>query len=141
MSDACSGNWMGVYTQPLPPCCPPAEAVEVNAKLLRACDSDPPTDEDFTSHVESALPRKKKRANPEKCNHWGLSVWISEEAAAHAQSLFEWLKRKYLFSGELTPEDGKLAQTGKPDHHTFWPYSGVDLIGRFRLVRPPFREG
>jgi hypothetical protein len=72
MSDARSGNWMGVYTQPLPPCCPPAKAVEVNAKLFRACDTDPPTDEDCISHVESELPRKKKRADPENCNHWGL---------------------------------------------------------------------
>lgn len=114
--------------------------MKVNATLYRACDTDPPTAEDFTSHVESALPRKKKRADAKKCNHWGLSVWTSEEAAAHAQKLFDWLKPKHIFFAEVTAEDGKLAQTGKPEHYTFWPFSGINLVGRFRLALPPVPE-
>lgn len=131
---------MGVYSQRLPPNCPPMEAAEVNATLFRACDSDPPTNEDFTSHVESHLPRKRNRADPKKCAHWGLSVWASKDAATHAQQLFDWLKPKYIFSGDVVPKDGNLAQTGKPEHYTFWAYSEVDLISRFQVSLPPITE-
>ena len=132
---------MGMYTEQLPPNCPPDEATGVNATLFRACDSDPPTDEDFTSHVESQLHRKRRRADPAICTHWGLSVWTSRDDAAHAQQLLDWLKPKYIFSGDVRPADGKLAQTGKLGHHTFWPYLGVHLIERFEMSLPPIAQG
>ena len=44
-----------------------------------------------------------------------------------------WLPRKFIFKGQITPSDGRLAQTGAPPHHTFWAYDGVDLISRFTL--------
>lgn len=79
------------------------------------------TPEDLTSHVESKLERKRRRADPSRCDHWGLSGWISEEDVKLDVQLFDWLPRKYIVKLELVEGDGPVRQTGRPSHHTFWP--------------------
>jgi len=119
-----------------PDFCPGDLAVEIEAVLFRACDTAPPTPEDVTSHAHSKLARKFKRADPNSCNSWGLSVWVSTDDVHHAMKLHEkWLPRKYIHKFEVVISDGRLAQTGTPPHHTFWPYDGVDLLSRLELVR------
>lgn len=109
-----------------PDYCPGDGAKETTAVLFRACDSDPPTAEDFTSHAHSTKPGKRQKADPKLCISWGLSVWVSEEDVKHALALHRWLKRKRIFKGKIDPPDGQLAQTGTPPHHTFWPYMGLN---------------
>jgi hypothetical protein len=119
-----------------PDYCPGESAVESEAVLYRACDTIPPTPEDVTSHAHSKLPRKSKRANPEHCNSWGLSVWVSTEDVHHAMKLHDkWLPKKHIHKFEVANPDGRLAQTGTPPHHTFWPYDGVDLLSRLEPVQ------
>jgi hypothetical protein len=120
--------------------CPPGNAEAKDATFFRACDNDPPTEEDFTSHVQSRLPRKRKKAKPDICEHWGLSGWISHEDAVHAQQIFDWLKSKYIFRANIQSSEGRVMQTGKPPHHTFWPCNGVDLLGRAEIALPPVNE-
>jgi hypothetical protein len=113
--------------------CPGDAAKEFTGTIFRACATNPPTDEDFTSHAHSTKAWKRKKANPTDCSHWGLSVWVSAEDVRHACTLFSWLRCKVIFRGQIRPVDGRLAQTGTIPHHTFWPYDKIDLISRFQL--------
>lgn len=115
----------------------PEDAEEVSAVLYRACGSNPATAEDFTPHVTSADPRKRERADPQKCEGWGLSVWRTEEDVEHARTLLRWLQKKYIFKGRVSPDDGQLKQTGQPGHHTFWVYQGVEIQSKFRMTKTP----
>jgi hypothetical protein len=114
--------------------CPGSEAFECETTIYRACDTNPPTEEDFISHSHSQQTRKKQRAVDSKCLSWGLSVWVSEEDARHARELHDWLKRKFLVRCNVSQVDGQIAQTGHAPHHTFWPYDDVDLLNRASLV-------
>lgn len=124
------------FQQGTPNYCPGDSAAERDAVLFRACDTAPPTAEDVTSHAHSQLPRKNKRAKLEACNSWGLSVWVSTDDVHHAMTLHKkWLPKKHIHKFAVSKPDGKLAQTGSPPHHTFWPYDGVDLLSRLELVQ------
>lgn len=126
---------MSSFLSGTPDYCPGDSAVESEAVLYRACDTIPPTAEDVTSHAHSSLPRKANRANPKRCESWGLSVWVSPDDVDHAMKLHEkWLPKKHIHKFAVSAPDGRLAQTGTPPHHTFWPYDGVDLLSRLELV-------
>lgn len=123
------------YIHGTPDNCPDAIGANVNGTIYRACDTNPPTAEDFTSHAHSLLPRKRRRCDPTQCESWGLSVWTSEADALHAKRMHEWLGKKFIFKADVQPADGRLAQTGKdPTHHTYWRYDTVDLVTRSTLV-------
>lgn len=119
------------------PNCPPSNAEQTEAVFFRACDSNPPTEEDFISHAESLLPRKRNRADSANCAHWGLSGWISHEEAKHAQAVFDWLKPKFIFSTKISTASGRLLQTGRPSHYTFWPCHDFNLLISAELALPP----
>jgi hypothetical protein len=110
-----------------PPYCPEVHAIEWDGVFYRACDTLPPTVEDFTSHAHSEQPKKRRRAKPDQCLSWGLSGWVTQQDATHAREMFDWLKRKFFVRFEVAKSDGRLAQTGTPPHHTLWPYEGVEL--------------
>lgn len=119
-----------------PDYCPGDAAVESDVVLFRACDTDPPTAEDVTSHAHSQLARKNRKARRDACISWGLSVWVSTNDVHHAMTLHgKWLLKKHIHKFAVSKPDGRLAQTGSPPHHTFWPYDGVDLLPRLELVQ------
>ena len=119
----------------------PTDGAQVDATIFRGCEENPPSDEDFTPHALSAVSKKKKRGERAGCAGWGLSVWVSEEDAKHAQELFDWAARWHIFKGDVTADDGKLAPTpsnSQANHHTFWCFEGVCLKDRFIHVLPPY---
>lgn len=134
---------MGEFPDWFPDGCP-NDAVEANATLYRGCETNPPTNEDFTPHARSEVPRKRHMARGAACMGYGLSVWISQADARHAQELFPWAARWHIFSGDVTPDDGQLAATGtrqQPAHHSFWAYDGVELSVKFESALPPLVAG
>lgn len=124
---------MKTFKQGTPPGCPADNTPDASGTIFRACDTNPPSEEDLTSHAHSTLARKRRNVDPAKCTHWGLSVWITEQDVQHARELHDWIQRKTICKLAVTPSDGKLAQTGASSHHTFWPYEGVDLASRFEI--------
>lgn len=130
---------MGKFPAWIPEGCP-QEATEVNATLYRGCETNPPTPEDFTPHARSNLPRKQRMARDGSCLGFGLSVWVSEADAKHAQELFPWAGRWHIFKGNVSQGDGRLAPTGtrqQPGHHSFWVYQGINLMIKFSPALPP----
>lgn len=130
---------MGEFPAWFPEGCPQG-ASEVTAILFHGCETNPSTEEDFTPHARSQVPRKKERARRAGCMAYGLSMWTSEEDAHHAQELFRYAARWHIFRGEVTPNDGRLAPTparNQSAHHTFWSYDGVNLMVKFALAFPP----
>ena len=134
---------MGDFPAWFPEGCP-HDAVETNAAIFRGCESNPATAEDFTPHARSAVRRKQRMAEGGSCLGFGLSVWVSEGDARHAQELFNWAAKWHIFRGEVSPDDGQLAATGTrnpPAHHSFWVYDGIDLTGKFEPALPPMAGG
>jgi hypothetical protein len=128
---------MSNFVAGMPAYCPGDAADEIDAVLFRACDTIPPTVEDVTSHAHSTLPRKRKKAKIEECNSWGLSCWRSMDDVRKDMALFhKWLPKKHVHQFSVSKSDGRLEQTGRPTHHTYWPYTGVNLLPRMVLVQP-----
>jgi hypothetical protein len=127
---------MSKFVAGMPDHCPGDDSVESDAILFRACDTAPPTVEDVTSHAHSKLLRKSSRAKPEECKSWGLSCWRSLDDVRHDMQLFSWLSRKHIHQFSVDKSDGRLEQTGRPTHYTYWPYADVNLLPRMIMVLP-----
>jgi hypothetical protein len=116
--------------------CPPHAAQPVKGKVYRGIRQAPMGPNDFLSHVELGL----AGARPEVCEHWGLSVWVSEAAVKHAREVYRPLRRWHVASANLTPADGVILATPsatQPDHHTFWRPLNRDLTTAFTIVLAP----
>ncbi|MEQ5801950.1 hypothetical protein [Halomonas sp. H10-9-1] len=111
--------------------CPPSDAEDANGQVYRVCRANPPVAKDFASHVELGKVR-----GGDECMRCGLSVFRNEADARQLTKLFPKLG-KWVFSGRLTPEAGKIKPTParqRPSHTTWWPYAGVDRAAAFQPV-------
>jgi hypothetical protein len=119
-----------------PPDCPPDEAVECRGIVYRFVEVDPPAPGDFLNHYERGL-----APMAEPCLRCGLSVFLNVEVAVDRwKALRERFPgRKFgnhIAEGHLDPSHGKIVQTGRDrEHHTWWPYDGIDRREPFRVVR------
>lgn len=117
-----------MYREPLPEGCPPAAADEVVAprEVFRLVSADPPTEADFQS---------QRAQNPagnfsfSECQARGLSVFADpHDAMDRALKLPKF--RGYLTCRVvLKPGAGRVQQTFKPSHHTWWPFAAFDILG------------
>jgi hypothetical protein len=124
--------------RPKSPICPPSDAKFYKGTIWRGVKNPPISEEDFKSHAERNAPNCD-RGN---CEHWGLSIWISEEAVKHARELHPKMigQRWHIAAGDVNASDGKIMATpsdGQPDHHTFWKYHGHSILSKFKIVMPP----
>lgn len=113
----------------LPDECPLQIAEAVNLRVFRAIKGTKPIPWDFESHAERAkIPNKTG-----SCKEWGLSVWVSMEAARHALEIIKAFRGKSVVGFDATPQDGVIAKTesaAQSDHHTFWKVVNIDLCPR-----------
>lgn len=110
--------------------CPPDDATDAAGAIFRVIKDTIPTDDDFLTHHEKGV-----RRGPE-CLRRGLSVFQDLKAAQHCVDLFGQFG-KHIATADLEPQHGKLKHTGndrQPDHHTWWPYVGVQRTGMFVCV-------
>jgi len=118
--------------------CPPETAEPTSGRVYRWVKTNPPTSEDFKSHYELGKPRRR---NTNPCQYVGLSVYRSVEVAVdRLVSLKERLPNldfgDHIAEGDLTEDHGKIEQSGRDsEHHTWWPFLGVDHLSLFRVVR------
>lgn len=116
--------------------CPPADAKTIDQKIYRGIKEQPIDESDFLSHVEGNLPKN----DPNNCDHWGLSVWLSAEEAHNARGLHRFMRKWAIAEGHVTPADGVMLPTpriGHEEHCTFWKDHNRNITGNFTIVMQP----
>jgi hypothetical protein len=119
------------FREPLPEGCPPADAPLIASAIMvyRLVRTAPPTEADF---------RSQRAEHPDKyfsneCLARGLSVHASRRDSEMAAKL-PTLKGKQPCAVRLMPDSGHLKQTGKPSHHTWWPFASFDILSNIGEV-------
>jgi hypothetical protein len=119
------------FREPLPEGCPPADAPVLASEVMfyRLVRTLPPTDADFRS--QRAEHSEKYFSN--ECLARGLSVHALLRDSEMAAKL-PTLKGRQPCAVRLPPASGHLKQTGKPSHHTWWPFDSFDILGNIEEV-------
>lgn len=120
------------YSQRFSGQCPPPSASRASGLVYRGVPKQPLSENDFLSHVELG----RSQADPDNCNHWGLSVWRTREAVEHARRISRHMRQWSIAVGELQPADGVIAPTpsnNQPEHFTFWKIEAAQITSRFAL--------
>jgi hypothetical protein len=128
-------TWSAFHDE-LPRDCPPADAKATTQTIYRGVRRPPLSAADFVSVAEE----RGVRGDKSNCQCWGLSVWISREAAEHGRKVLPFMRKWHVASGEIEPADGLLLKTpsnSQPDHFTFWKCVGASLERKFEIVLYP----
>ena len=112
------------YRDALPAGCPPDEAEEIAATtdIYRLVRNNPPSADDFLSQQSLNPSRSFGSAG---CMARGLSVRRTKSAC-------ELMLKLPRFTGasvclvRLMPGHGRIQQTGKAQHYTWWPHRGFN---------------
>ena len=89
----------------------------------------PPTLADLKSSHEMG-----KNKGKDECLRRALSVFRTEEDAAHNAELFPYLG-KLIARATLESTHGKVRPIGKPTHTSWWPREGIDRVALFKVSR------
>jgi hypothetical protein len=120
----------------MPNYCPPTEVAPYAGEILRAVPDEQIQENHFLSHAEMG-----KRCDKDECGSWGLSVWLSNEAAAHARAAFKkYFSKRFIVRVSVTEKDGRILKTPsntQPEHHTFWKSSSAQFANRAQIVMKP----
>ena len=116
-----------IYREELPDDCPPADAIEITEELIayRLVKSNPPTSEDFRS-LRDLKPNRSFGDLPE-CQIRGLSVHFDKTDSENLLKLPN-LQNCHLCRLKLNAGAGKIKQTNKLSHHTWWPFADYDIL-------------
>ncbi len=118
------------YGEPLPVGCPPdvAEEIAQPRELFRLVRSLPPVEEDFRSW-RAEQPQRGLPKELTECQARGLSVYAERYDLERILKLPKfrgrWICRLRLRAGA-----GRIQQTGRPSHHTWWPLADYDILGQ-----------
>ncbi len=120
------------YREELPEQCPPAEALKIETDIcvFRLVKNSPAAEEDFMSQ-RALSPNAKFRVD--ECIARGLSVWVTQTEAENARKLPK-LRTMSVCRVRLCAGAGKLMQTFKPDHRTWWPFASFPILSRCEVV-------
>ena len=114
------------YREPLPAGCPPEAAAEILAprEVFRLVRGTPPTLDDFNSQ------RAEKPVDAfqvSECQARGLSVFADRSDSERALKL-PTLRGRLICRLRLEAGAGRIQQTGRPSHHTWWPLAAFDIL-------------
>ena len=117
------------YREPLPDGCPPdtAEEIAQPRDVFRLVRTDPPTEEDFKSQREENPGRTFRGVD--ECQARGLSVHTERSDSENALRLPKF-RRWSICRLQLGLGAGKILQTGRPSHHTWWPLADYDVLAQ-----------
>jgi hypothetical protein len=111
------------YPAGWPGCCPPKDAIEVEAEMYRAVEGNPPGHTDFQNAVEA-----NKFRNSDPCARLALSLNATLDGVRHSFKLFPWRAGWQIATIGLRPHHGRVKNSpskAQPDHVSWWPYAGV----------------
>lgn len=120
------------YRVPLPEGCPPVAADQITAlrEVFRLVRHDPPTVDDFRS--QRAEKPDQVFAGVTECQARGLSVFAERQDSVKALKLPN-LRGSLICRVRLESGAGRIQQTGRPSHHTWWPLAAFDLLAHARV--------
>ena len=112
------------FRDELPEKCPPGGVQEIAAEttVYRIVRNNPPTSDDFRSQRQE---QPNAAFSVDECLARGLSVWADQVAAAQRLRLPKFRNAR-VCRLKLTAGAGKIMQTFKPEHRTWWPYRTYD---------------
>jgi len=115
------------YRETLPEGCPPADSLEVTGRLtvFRLVRAVPPSNDDFRSQREEKPGRTFSGIS--ECQARGLSVFTERRDAEKALKLPS-LRGMQICGIALGHGAGRILQTGKPSHHTWWPLAEFEIL-------------
>jgi hypothetical protein len=114
------------YREPLPEGCPPDAAEEIAAQreFFRLVRNNPPTLDDFRSQ-RGEKPDAVFQVS--ECQARGLSVFADRRDSERALKLPK-LRGRLSCRLLLEAGAGRIQQTGRPSHHTWWPLADFDIL-------------
>ena len=123
------------YREELPPGCPPEDAEEIEEPrvLFRLARTLPPTDQDFVSQRAERPDRTFPGVS--ECQARGLSVHENRADSERAAKLPA-LRGRHVCRLLLGAGAGRILQTGKPSHHTWWPLADFDVLACCEASKP-----
>jgi len=121
--------------EPLPPGCPPDTAEEISTvwPVFRLVRTNPPADRDFRSQ-RWEKPSSRFHGVTE-CQARGLSVYSVRREAENA-SRFRKLRGRIICEVHLDVGAGRIQQTGRPSHHTWWPLATFPILAHCAMDAP-----
>jgi hypothetical protein len=119
------------YRESLPEDCPPESADEITeARLVyRLVKGAPPTLNDFLS--QRAL-KPGAKFSVSECQARGLSVFTQKTDCVNLLKLPH-LRSNQVALVRLEQGAGRLQQTGRPSHHTWWPLADFDILAHCEM--------
>lgn len=114
------------YREPLPEECPPDGAEEIAAprEVFRLVRNSPPTVGDFLSQ-RAEKPDAVFQVS--ECQARGLSVFAERRDSERALKL-PTLRGRLICRLRLEAGAGRIQQTGRRSHHTWWPLAAFDIM-------------
>ncbi len=113
--------------------CPPTAAADADGIVFRFVAKDPVDAEDVLSYHELGLALQSDLGR-----RGALSVYKSLDVAR--DQLRDLRKRnpkraeRHIARGTLTPADGRMKQTGKDSHYSWWVFDGIVRHRSFQVV-------
>ena len=110
------------YGNDYPESCPPSSAAPIEGDFYRLCATNPPTLNDFKTHVDLGLPFP----SPKLCEAKALSFFTNLDSIDRMQKRFPRLKNKIAVLVSVSSEHGVSVLSG--DHLNLWEYQGVNFL-------------
>ena len=119
------------YRETLPDGCPPEAAEEITSprEVFRLVRGNPPTLDDFRSQ-RAEKPNADFQVS--ECQSRGLSVFAERRDSERALKLPR-LRGRLICRLGLKAGAGRIQQTGRPSHHTWWPLAAFDILEHCRV--------
>jgi hypothetical protein len=119
------------YREELPEDCPPeaAEEIAVARSVFRLVRTRSPTLDDFRSQRSE---KPQAIFNISECQARGLSVFAIRQDSEKALKL-PTLRGRLICRVNLDTGAGRIQQTGKPSHHTWWPHAAFDILAHCEM--------
>ncbi len=114
---------------PLPPDCPPNDAIESdNGIYYRLVDTFPPTLEDFYSQKKK-YPNKNFYVNFSECIQKSCSIFSTYKSCDSVRKAFKSHRNQKIVKIVLSSSCGLIKRTGNtPNHYSWWIKTDFDPI-------------
>ena len=86
---------------------------------------------------------KRMDTDASNCEHWGLSVWLTEEAAEHGRRLMPHMRKWHVAKGHIAESEGVFLNTPsnhQEEHYTFWKCFDTSVTNKFAIALYPLPE-
>jgi len=123
------------YREPLPEQCPPetAEDIVSSREVFRLVRSNPPIEEDLRSQRAEKPWRSFEGIS--ECQARGLSVFVERKESEEALKIPS-LRGRLVCRVGLDAGAGRLQQTGRASHYTWWPLADFDILPHCTVENP-----